>query len=86
MTNTQEAQFEQPPYPRQEEVSLPKPAGSTRDEAILWAEAEVAVQERLKENEYVQHRSTLSERRMGERSIWDASFQIGLQEETSEEV
>ncbi|MDP9936850.1 hypothetical protein J2T11_003218 [Paenarthrobacter nicotinovorans] len=65
-------------YPRPETVSLPKPAGATRDQAILWAEAEAEVQKKLAAQEYVQHRVSLSERKMGDRSIWDALFQIDL--------
>ncbi|MFK4637191.1 hypothetical protein ABIA52_000080 [Paenarthrobacter histidinolovorans] len=82
-TNVEESRFSVAPYPRPETVSLPKPAGATRDEAVLWAEAETEVQKKLSTDEYIQHRISLTERKMGDRSIWDASlwdasFQIDL--------
>ncbi|WP_231454523.1 hypothetical protein [Arthrobacter sp. AK04] len=84
MTNVEEARFTQPSHPYTKTVHLPKPDGSTRDESILTAEAEEKVLSELSANEYVQQRVGISYRSMGNRVIWDVSFQIGLQMDAPE--
>ncbi|MDT0197474.1 hypothetical protein Q9R30_19200 [Arthrobacter sp. AB6] len=78
MTNVEEARFPHPSHPYTRTVHLPKPHGSTRDEHVLLAEAEEEVRKELPADEYVQQHVNTSSKSMGDRDIWDISFQIDL--------
>lgn len=86
MTNVEEAQFEPDPYPRSEFVYLPKPAGSSRDGAVIWAEARELVREQISGDEYVQDEIGLSVEELGDRFRWAAHFQIDRKKDDQEKA
>ena len=76
MANVEESQFEPAPYPKPLFVYLNKPSGHSSDAAVLWAEARELVKDKLADDEFVQGEMGMSAEAVGERTRWQAHFQI----------
>ncbi|MHA7290430.1 hypothetical protein ACX80V_12370 [Arthrobacter sp. MDT3-24] len=76
MANVEEAQFESAPYPKSLVVYLNRPAGYSRDSAVLRAEATELVRDELADDEFIQGEMSMSCEAVGERTRWQAHVQI----------
>ena len=84
MTNVQEARFTQPDYPKTTSVEWSWPAGSSRDEAVLWKEAWKLINEKLDQTEYAVEKGYLSRQDIGDRDSWTATFHVDLKANSAE--
>ncbi|MFE4080447.1 hypothetical protein [Paenarthrobacter sp. YIM B13468] len=79
MTNTQEARFLPPAYPRNEFVHLMKSPGEPQHTKVLLDEARIQVQEQLREHEFVEVEPTnLNGEDVGDNTRWTAVFQVNV--------